>query len=254
LAIVTIHSYKGGTGKSVVSLNLAFCLSKMGKKVLLIESDIWMPSFAALIKDHEKKYFNHHFSDTNPMNLESLIIKHDHFDIILCDPQPLPDDKIFMPDQNWFMAKLKRYSQEIKKLAKIYDWIIFDSAPGYNYVAVNNLLVSDLCLTVIRSSPFALEGTEHMVNRLYRKARPKSQFTVFGIFNQVPNSKVMDPIIKEWKEQLKKTADLDIISEIHYSDESAIAMIKNELFFDESTEFGKAVSILAKDLVKASTH
>ncbi|MFW9997875.1 MAG: AAA family ATPase, partial [Candidatus Odinarchaeota archaeon] len=46
MLILTSHSYKGGTGKTVVAVNLANVLHKVfGKKVLLLELDTVAPSF-----------------------------------------------------------------------------------------------------------------------------------------------------------------------------------------------------------------
>jgi MinD-like ATPase involved in chromosome partitioning or flagellar assembly len=43
---ILVHSYKGGAGKTIVSVNLANQLKEVyNKKILLIEIDFKMPSF-----------------------------------------------------------------------------------------------------------------------------------------------------------------------------------------------------------------
>ena len=52
--LIAIGSGKGGVGKSTVSANLAIALAKRGKKVGLIDADVYGPSQPTLLGTHEK--------------------------------------------------------------------------------------------------------------------------------------------------------------------------------------------------------
>lgn len=52
--VIAIGSGKGGVGKSTVSANLAIALARMGKKVGLIDADVYGPSQPTLLGSHEK--------------------------------------------------------------------------------------------------------------------------------------------------------------------------------------------------------
>jgi septum site-determining protein MinD len=47
-SIVTIHSYRGGTGKTNTSANLAVCLAMRGRRVAVIDTDVQSPGVSVL--------------------------------------------------------------------------------------------------------------------------------------------------------------------------------------------------------------
>jgi MinD-like ATPase involved in chromosome partitioning or flagellar assembly len=48
--IIAVHSYKGGTGKTLLSTNLAATFARLGKKVCLFDLDFRAPSLFAILK------------------------------------------------------------------------------------------------------------------------------------------------------------------------------------------------------------
>ena len=52
--IIAIGSGKGGVGKSTLTANLAVAMARMGKRVGLIDADIYGPSQPTLLNAHDK--------------------------------------------------------------------------------------------------------------------------------------------------------------------------------------------------------
>jgi MinD-like ATPase involved in chromosome partitioning or flagellar assembly len=46
--IISVHSYRGGTGKSNLTANLAVCLAAPGKRVAVVDTDIQSPGIHML--------------------------------------------------------------------------------------------------------------------------------------------------------------------------------------------------------------
>jgi MinD-like ATPase involved in chromosome partitioning or flagellar assembly len=63
--IIAFHSYKGGTGKTLLSINLAATYAKMNKSVCLFDLDFRAPSLhAAFASDDVECWLNEYLNGT----------------------------------------------------------------------------------------------------------------------------------------------------------------------------------------------
>jgi len=54
--IISIHSFRGGTGKSNVTANLAMLLAQSGRRVGVVDTDLQSPGLHVLFGLEEEQY------------------------------------------------------------------------------------------------------------------------------------------------------------------------------------------------------
>jgi chromosome partitioning protein len=178
---VSVHSYKGGTGKTSIAANLSIYLGQIEKRVLLVDMDFRAPSIQALFgidDDDVKAYINDYLSDKTDVN---DVIVHPSkislpIDVILANSDPQSIDLItlkFLTEQ-WQMSALARVSK-LKGVALDelkYDYVIFDTSPGVAHSSVNAMVSSDKLLLLTRMDGPDLTGTEKLIKGFYRQLQP----------------------------------------------------------------------------------
>jgi septum site-determining protein MinD len=116
--IIGIISGKGGVGKSVVAVNTAVLLAKLGKAVALVDSDLSNPSISL-----------HLGLSYTPIGIQEVLSgKNKISDATIIHPltglRVIPASLKFRPDVN-----LKSLKNVLKGL-EAYDYVIVDSPPG----------------------------------------------------------------------------------------------------------------------------
>ena len=61
--VIAFHSYKGGTGKTTLAVNLSANLASKGYHVLLVDMDVYAPSLYVYFNIQPKKWINDYLND-----------------------------------------------------------------------------------------------------------------------------------------------------------------------------------------------
>lgn len=130
--VVVLTSWSKGEGKSTATANLAISFSKMGKKVLLIDSDLRRPNLHNLMKLQ------------NTAGLSEVIGKFKTFDEVL-NRDVLPCLDVLTagsipPNPSELLASAS-FNSLLNQLKTMYDYIIIDTPPVG--VVADTLLLKD---------------------------------------------------------------------------------------------------------------
>jgi MinD-like ATPase involved in chromosome partitioning or flagellar assembly len=187
--IIALHSYKGGTGKTLLSVNLATLFAKMGKKVCLVDLDLRAPSIHSIFRNTSGHWVNDYLSKV--CKLEKVLSD--------CTSEGMAEGKLFVglanpsteairemesKDRKWEMEALGRlFSLKASLLNDMhFDYVFFDTSPGLQYSAINAIVSADIVLVVMSPDKSDVEGTQRMMRDLYELFEKKTGI----IINKIP--------------------------------------------------------------------
>lgn len=173
--IIAMHSYKGGTGKTLMSINLAAIYVKLGKKVCVLDLDFRAPSIQAAFKaDGNEYWLNDYLNgvcgiDKVLMDLTCKCNGDGKLLVGLANPATEAIRDISAKDRKWEMRALGRLlSLKNSLLAdKNVDYLIFDTSPGLQYSSINAIVSADAVIVVSTLDRSDVEGTKRMIRELY---------------------------------------------------------------------------------------
>jgi MinD-like ATPase involved in chromosome partitioning or flagellar assembly len=186
--IIALHSYKGGTGKTLLSVNLATLFAEMGKKVCLLDLDLRAPSIYALFKNKTDRWVNDYLSkackidnilsDYTTTNMEGKLL------VGLANPSTEAIRDMEAKDRKWEMEALGRLLALKTALLKEqdFDYVFFDTSPGLQYSSINSIVSADIVLVIMSLDKSDFEGTQRMMHDLYDLFEKKTGV----IINKIP--------------------------------------------------------------------
>ncbi len=155
LLLVTLHSYKGGTGKTLLSVNLAMIFADKEKRVCLLDLDLRAPSLSSSFNNGNKCWVNEYLNKA--CNSEKILtdctppyIKSGRLFVGLANPSTEAIREMSSKDRKWEMEALGRLLSLKEHLLNDlnFDYVICDSSPGLQYSSINAIVAADVVLVV----------------------------------------------------------------------------------------------------------
>jgi len=195
--IIAIHSYKGGTGKTLLSINLAALYANRGKSVALLDLDFRAPSLQAIFKVHDSEYWiNDYLNGVCEIkkvlaDLSQTHVKRGKLLVGLANPSTEAIREMTAKDRKWEMKALGRLlSLKTSLLNEMgLDFVIFDTSPGLQYSSINAIVSADVVLVVSGTDVSDIKGTQRMIDELYELFEKKTGLIMNKVLNEVLSSK-----------------------------------------------------------------
>jgi len=186
---LAFHSYKGGTGKTSIAVNLGAFYAKHGANVCLLDYDFRAPSLNVLFKAKPEHWLNDYL-EGNCEIMDTLFDQSERLHLPgklwvgFSNPSLQALTDIMSKDRKWEVKALTKTlagKKEIIEKKKV-DYLIFDTSPGAQYSSINALAGADLVSLVMKADEFDLEGTKELSKGVYDALGRKSGI----VLNKIP--------------------------------------------------------------------
>lgn len=195
--VIAIASGKGGVGKSHVAINLAYHLSRLGKKALLLDADFGLGNTDILLGVHAER------------NLSDVVAGRCHVrDIAISLSEkmtilPAGSAKYSLANANSLILENLLY--DIEQFASRYEYLVIDTGAGLREQVRDTLLIADQIAIVTTPDPASLTDSYATIKMMHQRD-PKKQFNV--IVNMVKNAREGEAVFQQIALVAKKYLDL----------------------------------------------
>ena len=216
--IISIHSFRGGTGKSNTTANLSTLLAMEGQRVGVIDTDIQSPGIHILFGMHE---------DDMAYSLNDYLwgkceIAQAAFDVTSNLDADIKG-QIFLIPSSIKVGEIARVLREgydvgllndgfhelIEKLEL--DFLMIDTHPGLNEETLLSIAISDVLTIILRPDQQDYQGTAVTVDVARKLDVPRMMLIV----NKVPSVFDFDEVIS----MVERTYTCDVAAVLPHSDE-----------------------------------
>jgi chromosome partitioning protein len=186
MKIISMVNNKGGVGKTTSTVNLASALTKLNKKVLMIDLD----SQASLSVYCNVEQNNIEFSIYNVMmdecEIEKAIITTDlGIDLIPATIElSVAEMRLISKIGREYVLKNKLDDLKIK-----YDYVLIDNSPSMSIITVNSLTASKYLIAPVEPEYLSLKGLEVLMQSVSEiKKSVNKNLTFMGVIITMYNS------------------------------------------------------------------
>jgi len=219
--IVSIHSYRGGTGKSNISANLAYLAARAGRRVAVLDSDLQAPGVHLLFGFDTNRmpytlsdfFFNRCGLEEAAYNLKGLAELENIDGTIFLLPSRMTVDAIMqVVAEGYDVGKLDDQLNKLIDELKL-DLLLIDTHPGFNEETLLTIAISDTLMIVLRPDKQDYHGTAVLVEVAGRMAVPQ----VHMLANKVVGHVDRDDIVQK----IKQGYGYDVIGILPFAEEMA---------------------------------
>ncbi len=214
--IISTHSFRGGTGKSNTTANLAVLVARAGHRVGVIDTDIQSPGIHVIFQLSESRV-EHALNDYLYGKCSIEDAAYDVTDAAIGTVEPTMDrPRVFLiPSsvnvgeigkvlkQGYDVAKLNDGFQRLIKDLNL-DYLFIDTHPGVNEETLLSIAISDKLILVMRPDSQDFQGTAVTAELARRLEIPE----MLILINKVPPN--MDTV--KLRERVEKAYGAEVVA------------------------------------------
>ncbi len=252
--IIAIANQKGGVGKTTTTLNFSVALSKIGKKVLLVDADPQgdlttcmgyyetddIPTIANLMMDS---------INDKELNVQKVILHHEeNIDLI---PSNLDLSAVSL---SLVSAMSREYIMRncLKDIKKQYDYILIDCNPSLDMITLNALACADKVIIPVQTQYLAAKAMGQLlgtISKIRRHINP--DLNIGGILltlvdDRTKLSKETKQVLQEIYGSIVKLYNTKIPLAVKVAESSKVG--KSIFSYDKRSKVAEAYMQFAKEV------
>lgn len=265
--VIAISNQKGGVGKTTTTLSLGVALSKLGKKVLLLDADpqgdltVCMGYYEQeLNKNNQDKMktiatlIGCYINDI-PLDINDVILHHEeNIDLI---PSNLDLSAMEIPLLN-AMNREVVIKNCLKEVKDNYDYILIDCMPSLGMITINALAAADKVVIPVQTQYLSLKSVSQLmdsVSRVKRQINPNLEIggILLTLYDNRTNlsQEIKDTVKNEYGKYInvyKNTIPIGVkVAKSTSAGKSIFSYDKNSKVADAYYQFAKEVDESGKE-------
>jgi len=216
-SILAVQSFKGGTGKSTITANLAVTLAQLGKRVAVIDLDLEGPGLHVIFgvgEDQVRATINDVLQNSRPVR-EAVIDLTERLHIengclLFCPAGYKLEEILRMVDASF---DIQRFRSVLDDLAAEFglDYVLIDSHPGIEKDTILSMALCDVVVLISRVDQQDMFGSGVM-----REVASQLNKPVVLILNMLPNS-VGDKEAEKIGERMSQLFNLQVLTALPFN-------------------------------------
>ena len=216
-SILAVQSFKGGTGKSTITANLAVTLAKLGKRVAVIDLDLEGPGLHVIFGVGEEQVhatINDVLQNSRPVR-EAVIdltekLHLENGCLLFCPAGYKLEEILRMVDASF---DIQRFRSVLDDLAAEFglDYLLIDSHPGIEKDTILSMALCDVVVLISRVDQQDMFGSGVM-----REVASQLNKPVVLILNMLPNS-VGDKEAVKIGERMAQLFNLQVLTALPFN-------------------------------------
>ena len=251
--VIAVTNQKGGVGKTTTSINVAYFLSKMGKRTLIIDFDPQGNATSGLGIDKQELGATMTEVIMRQIRLAKVVLPTEYKDLYLApSTSHLANTEVELAQADGRFVRLREALNGVID----YNCIIIDSPPSLSLLTVNGLVAADYVLLPVQAEFYALEGLGQLLEsmKLIRKGLNPS-LKLLGVLPTMMDSRttlssqVYDEIKKYFPDKIFKTTIPRNIRLAEAPSHGAPVGV-----YDRFSKGSRAYKALAKEIVERTSR
>jgi MinD-like ATPase involved in chromosome partitioning or flagellar assembly len=227
--IVAVHSFRGGTGKSNTTANLATAIAALGQRVAIIDTDIQSPGIHVLF-NLEPETLQYRLNDylwgncaiaETAHDVSSAAVKEAGGRLFLIPSSSEVGDISRILQEGYDVRLLKNGFQDLVQALDL-DYVFVDTHPGLNEETLLCVAIANIWVVILRPDRQDYQGTAVMIDLAHKLRVPK----ILIVVNRVLQNADFEAL----RQQIQATYDTPVAGLLPNCDEM-MQLASSDLFY-----------------------